>query len=297
MKLAYRHGVDAETLLAMRMLYALPAFAAMAVWAHLQRPAPLRGTDLRDLAVLGFFGYYLSSYADFSGLKYISAGLERVVLYTYPAMVVLMVAAAERRRPSGGTLLALLVSYLGVALAVLHEFRNGSSNPLFGVSLVLISALSMAVYLFRCTAVLRRLGPTRVTAYATGFACLMALAQFALLRPVASLPAQPWQVQLSALAMAVFCTVIPVWLNGMAITRIGASRAAIVATAGPICTLLLAWAFLGEQMTPSMAAGAACVMLGIGLISRSAQRAPREAVAGSPAADAGAPLSRAASPD
>lgn len=259
------------------MLYALPAFCGMALWAHWQAPQRLTRADLRDLALLGFFGFYLSSYADFLGLRYISAGLERVVLYTYPAMLVLMVAVATRQRPPASTLIALLISYLGVALAVLHDYQLGGSNPLFGVGLVLFSALSFAIYLFRSGPLLMRLGATRVTAYATGFACLMVLSQFAVLRPVAALRSQPWQVQLCGAGMALFCTVIPVWLNGVAVRRIGASRTAIVATVGPVCTLLLAWAFLDEVLTASMLMGAGCVILGIGLITRASNRTPASA--------------------
>jgi drug/metabolite transporter (DMT)-like permease len=267
-KTAYRYGVDAETLLAMRMLYALPFFMMMAFWTQLRRPLRPSAADFRQLAVLGLFGYYLASYADFLGLRYISAGLERVVLYTYPMFVVLFAALAARRRPASRLLGALAVSYPGVALVVWHDWQLGGARLPLGVGLVLISALCFAYYLHRSGPVLQRLGATRVTAYATGFASLLVLAQFAVMRPVRTIAAQPWQVQWCALGLAIGCTVVPIWLNSVAVTRLGASRAALLATAGPVFTLLLAWLLLGEPLTLFMLLGAALVIAGVSLVGR-----------------------------
>jgi drug/metabolite transporter (DMT)-like permease len=260
--------VDPVTLLTMRMLYALPFFIAMVWWAQLREPLRLTGGDLGQLAVVGFFGYYASSYADFSGLQYISAALERVVLYTYPAITVLFLAIAARARPAPAVLGAMGLTYIGVALAVLHDAHVGGSRLGLGVGLVFISALSYAIYLYKCEPLLRRLGALRVTGLATGLASLMVIAQYLVLRPVKAISTQPWQVQACAAGMAIFCTAVPIWLYGIAIRRIGAGRAAIVATTGPVFTLLLAWALLGEALTLSMLAGAALVIVGVGLISR-----------------------------
>jgi drug/metabolite transporter (DMT)-like permease len=266
-KNAYRYGVAPETLLAMRMLYALPFFVAMACYSHWRSPRRLSARDWRELATLGFFGYYASSYADFLGLQYISAALERVVLYTYPTMVVLMTVAAHRQQLSKRTVGALALSYVGVGLAVFHDSRGHNANLPLGTVLVIISAVSFAIYLFRCGPVLQRLGVTRVTAFATGSACLMTIVQFAVLKPLRSLPAQPLPVQLSALGMAIFSTVLPIWLNSQAVRRLGAPRSAIIASTGPVFTLLLAWLLLGESLTPAMIVGALLVVLGVRLIS------------------------------
>jgi drug/metabolite transporter (DMT)-like permease len=278
-KIAYRLGVDAETLLAMRMLYALPFFMLMAAWSHWRQPMALTARDLGSLTVLGFFGYYLSSYADFLGLRYISAALERVVLYTYPMMVVLFVAVAARRRPSPRLLAALALSYAGIALVVLHDWNQGGANLPLGVGLVLISAVSFAIYLQRSAPVLQRLGVTRVTAYATGIACLLVLAQYAIMKPVDAIARQPWPVQWCGIGLAIGCTVIPIWLNGLAVKRLGASRVAVIATTGPVFTLLLAWLVLGEPLTMTMLAGAALVVGGVSLVShRSAPARPAAAM-------------------
>jgi drug/metabolite transporter (DMT)-like permease len=266
-KSAYRYGVDAETLLAMRMLYSLPFFMAMAAYAARRESTALTTRDWRDLAVLGFFGYYVASYADFLSLKYITAALARVVLFSYPAIVVVLTAVVQRRRPANHILGALALSYAGIALAVLHDQQLRSPDLPLGVMLAIGSAVSFSIYLLLCGRTLKRIGATRVTAWATGIACIMILAQFAVLRPLASLPAQPWQVHWLALAMALFSTVLPIWLSTQALRRIGASRTAIVSSAGPIVTMFLAWLVLGESVSLSMLAGAVLVILGVRLIA------------------------------
>jgi drug/metabolite transporter (DMT)-like permease len=267
-KSAYRYGVDPETLLAMRMLYSLPFFVAMAVFAARREPRAFTLRDWRELAVLGFFGYYAASYADFLSLKFISAALARLVLFSYPAIVVMLTAVLQRRRPSNHILGALVLSYAGVAFAVIHDQHTQNPNLSLGVLLAFASAVSFAIYLMLCGPTLQRLGATRVTAWATGIACMAILIQFAVLRPLASLPAQPWPVHGYAIAMALFSTVLPIWLSTQALRRIGASRTAIVSSAGPVVTMFLAWAVLGESVGISMLAGAALVILGVRLVAR-----------------------------
>jgi drug/metabolite transporter (DMT)-like permease len=266
-KFAYRYGVPAETLLAMRMLYALPFLIAMATFAHWRAPRRFNARDWSELCILGFFGYYLSSYTDFLGLQYISAALERVVLYTYPTLIVIFTAVAQRQKPTRLVVGALTLTYVGVALAVFHDSRAHNSNLPLGTLLVLCSAVAFAIYLYRCGVTLQRLGATQVTAWATGIACVMTIVQFAILRPVSSLPAQPTPVQLCALGMAIFSTVLPIWLNAQAVKRLGASRTAIIASMGPVFTMLLAWLWLGESVTVAMWLGALCVILGVRMIA------------------------------
>jgi len=267
-KQGYRYGVDPVTLLALRMLYALPFFIAMAAHAARREPRPIGRGDWGSLLLLGFFGYYLSSYSDFLGLQYISAGLERVLLYTYPSMVVLLTALGLRRMPQPQLLAALAVCYVGVGFAVWHDVQGVQRNLPLGVQLVLLSALSFAVYLMRCAPAIHRLGAARVTAWATGLACLMVLSQFAVQRPLAALWSQPWQVQACGLGMGVFCTVLPIWLNAHAIQRLGASRTAVTSTLGPVFTLFLAWAVLGEELGWRMLAGALLVIVGVRWIAQ-----------------------------
>lgn len=273
-KQGYRYGVDPMTLLALRMLYALPFFMFMALHASRRAQRPIERSDWFPLLLIGFFGYYLSSYTDFLGLQYISAGLERVILYTYPSLVVLLTAMNQRRAPQRQLLLSLMVCSAGVGLAVWHDVQIASRNLTLGVSLVMVSALSFAVYMWRCGPSIHRLGAARVTAWATGSACIMVLTQFVVLKPIATLWSQPWQVQACGLGMAIFCTVLPIWLNANAVQRLGASRTAIVSTLGPVFTLFLAWAVLGEAISWRMLVGASLVMLGVHRIARMPSTSP-----------------------
>jgi drug/metabolite transporter (DMT)-like permease len=266
-KAAFRYGVDAETLLALRMLYSLPLFLLLGLVAERSADSPIRAADWRALLVLGLVGYYIASYLDFLGLRHISAALERVILFTYPTMVVLFTAWQQRRAPTRSTWIALLLCYAGVALVVSHDLRAGGGNVLLGGALVFASAVSYAIYLLRAGPLLARLGSARVAAWGTVIACGFAVAQFLLLRPAATLVAQPWPVQALSVAMAVFSTVLPVWLMSEAIRQLGAGPAAMIGSLGPVVTLLLAWAVLGEALGVLQLLGAALVIAGVRLVA------------------------------
>jgi drug/metabolite transporter (DMT)-like permease len=266
-KAAYRYGVDPETLLALRMLYALPLFLLLGAGAARTAPAALTAADWRDLALLGFLGYFASSYLDFLGLRHISAALERLILYVYPTIVVLYVAWRERRAPSPTMLLALLLCYAGVALAVAHDFRTGGAQVWLGGLLVFASAVTYAIYLLRSAPVLARVGSARFTAWATSAACVFAIVLFLVQRPIAGLMTQPWQVQALSAAMAVFSTVLPIWLFSEAIRRLGAGPTAVIGSLGPVITLLLAWQLLGESLGVLQMLGAALVVYGVRLVA------------------------------
>ncbi len=266
-KAAYRYGVDAETLLCLRMGYALPWLLLMA-WA-LQRREPMRLTrrDWSQLVVLGVLGYYVSSYLDFLGLRYVSAALERIVLFIYPSLVVLLSALFLGKPLTRRTLLLLSACYAGVALAVAPDLRAAAAHTLLGVVLCLGSALSFAIYIMRNGETVVRLGSTRVTAYATSVACLLCVLQFLVLRPLQSL-GQPWQVHALGMAMALFSTVLPIWLVTESIRRLGAATASMMGSLGPVFTILLALAFLREPVSVLQLAGAAIVIVAVMRLTR-----------------------------
>ncbi|NMG33832.1 EamA family transporter [Azoarcus sp. TTM-91] len=276
-KLSYRHGVDAETLLALRMAFSLPFFIAMGVLAGRRAAHPLSGRDWGWMAALGLFGYYLASYLDFLGLDYISAALERLILFLYPTLVILLSALFLGKRPSARMLWALLVCYLGIALAVGHDLKvaGDAHEVTLGCLLVFGSALSYALYLMGNGEVVGRLGSARVTACASGFACLFSLAQFLVLRPLDLLFAQAWQVYALSLAMAVFSTVAPVWMVSEAIRRLGAGPVSLTGTLGPAVTILLGWLMLDERIGLVQLAGTAMVIAGVLIMARQ----PRPALA------------------
>ena len=268
-KLAYRYGVDAETLLALRMAFSLPFFLGMA-WSGVGRAAsPLTPRDWGWLFGLGLLGYYLASYLDFLGLRYISAGLERLILFVYPTLVVLLAALWLGQPLTRRTLGALALCYAGLALAVAHDLRlAGAARDLaLGGVLVFGSALSYALYLLGNSRVVGRLGALRVTALASLVACGLGIGQFLWVRPLAAL-AQPWPVYGLALAMALFSTVLPVWAVLEAIRRLGAGPVALTGSLGPIVTLLLAWLLLDEALGVAQGVGAALVIAGVMVMAR-----------------------------
>lgn len=265
-KLAYRHGVDAVTLIMYRMLFALPLFAAMAWWSS-RRQAPLTRRDWLGVLGLGFSGYYLASFLDFAGLAYISASLERLILYLTPTLVLLLNRLLFGRTVSRAQLLGMAVSYGGVLLVFGREASLAGNEVTLGSLLVFASAVSYALYLSYSGELVRRLGSLRLVGLATSVACLLCIVQFALLRPLSAAQVAPTVIWLSLLN-ATACTAVPVLLVMMAIERIGAGLAAQVGMVGPVSTILLGVLLLGEPFTGWLAAGSVLVIAGIYVFSR-----------------------------
>ena len=266
-KLAYRYGVDAVTLIMYRMLFALPLFAALAWWAGRGRPALTR----RDWLVctgLGFSGYYLSSFLDFAGLVYITASLERLILYLNPTLVLAFGAIVYKRRVRARQAIALAVSYCGVLVVFGHEVSLQGTNAALGTALVFASAISYAVYLVLSGEEVKRIGALRLTGLATSIACLFCIAQFVVLRPMsAALAVAPEVIWLSVLN-ATLCTFAPVLMVMMAIERVGAAVAAQTGMIGPLSTIVMGILILGEPFTGWVVAGTALVLSGIWLLAK-----------------------------
>ena len=265
-KLAYRHGVDAVTLIMYRMLFALPMFLLLAWWAGRGKPALTKRDKLAVLG-LGFTGYYLASFLDFAGLAYISASLERLILYLNPTLVLAMGLLLFKRPVTRRQLIALAVSYCGVLLVFGVEARLVGSDVALGAALVFGSAVSYAVYLVYSGEEVRRLGALRLTGLATTVACVLCIVQFLLLRPMSALAVAPEVIWLSVLNATV-CTFAPVVLVMMAIERIGATLAAQTGMIGPMSTILMGVLILGEPFTVWVAAGTLLVLAGIWLLAK-----------------------------
>lgn len=266
-KLGYLDGVDATTLLALRMGFSLPFFLGMLLWTRRHGASvELTGADWRAVIVLGLIGYYLSSLLDFLGLTFISAGLERLILFIYPTLVVLLAALWTGRRVQRREAAAMGLSYAGIALAFVREVELEQTNLLLGALLIFGSALSYALYLLGSGVVIARLGVKRFTAYAMTISCVAVLLHFALTHDLSALRCPPAVYGWAAL-MALFSTVLPAFLVSAGIQLIGASRAALVAAIGPVITLLLACAVLGEPLTWPALVGTVLVCLGTSLAS------------------------------
>ena len=265
-KLAYRYGVDAVTLLMWRMLLALPFFLAMAWWSGRGKPALTR-QDWRDIAVLGFTGYYLASFLDFAGLAYISASLERLILYLNPTLVLLLSVVFFHHKLQARQVAALGISYAGVVAVFAHELSFEGSSTAVGAALVFASAISYAIYLALSGKVVQSLGSMRLAGLASSVACALCIGQFALLKPMATFVV-PEPVMWLSLLNATACTVAPVLMVMLAIARIGAPLSAQVGMVGPMSTILMGVFILGEPMNAWIVLGTALVMVGVFLVSR-----------------------------
>jgi drug/metabolite transporter (DMT)-like permease len=269
-KLAYRHGVDAVTLIMYRMLFALPIFAVMAWWASRGKP-PLTRNDWLGVLGLGLTGYYLASFLDFAGLAYISASLERLILYLNPTLVVMLGWVLYRRGIHWGQAVGMLISYCGVVLVFGHEANLQGTNAAWGTLLVFLSAVSYAIYLVYSGEMVRRLGSLRLVGLATTVACLLCLLQFVVLRPFSAAVVAPEVIWLSVLN-ATLCTAAPVLMVMMAIERVGAGMTAQTGMVGPLSTILMGVWILGEPFTVWVAAGTALVITGIFVFTQLARR-------------------------
>ncbi|WP_026075651.1 DMT family transporter [Noviherbaspirillum massiliense] len=265
-KLIYRYHVDAVTLIAFRMMFSLPFFAAIAFWKSRTEPA-LSKAQLGKIVVLGLIGYYLSSFLDFLGLQYITAGLERLILFLTPSFVLLISFLFLKKKVGLLEWAALCTAYLGTILVFLHDARTGGSNVLLGGAFVLGSALSYAMYLLMSGEMVKHVGSLRLVAYAMCVSSVACIVQFFLLRPVSML-VQPMPVYGLSLINAVFCTVFPVFLTMIAVARIGAPTASQAGMIGPVSTLFLGALLLGEPITGIQLGGTALVLAGIYLLSK-----------------------------
>ena len=269
-KLGYRYGADAVTLLMYRMLFSLPLFVVMAWWAGRGKP-PLTRKDWLGVVGLGFCGYYLSSFLDFAGLEYITASLERLILYLNPTLVVIFGWVVYRRGVTRGQLLGMGLSYLGVLLVFGHEVGVQGNQAALGALLVFLSAVSYAVYMIYSGEMVRRLGSLRLVGLATTVACLFCIAQFLVVRDVADMQVAP-QVLWLSLLNALACTAAPVLMVMMAIERIGAGMTAQTGMIGPLSTILMGVWVLDEAFNTWMLAGTCLVMGGILLFTRMAKK-------------------------
>ena len=269
-KLAYNWARDPVTLLALRMAFAAPFFVGVAAWQGRTSTAPLARRDLFYVIALGLLSYYAASYLDFLALQYISAGLGRLVLFLYPTIVVLLSAAFLARPMTARELVALVLTYVGLGLVLLHSLGDNEA-VWFGALLAMASSVCYAVYLVASSQVIVRVGSMRFSAYAMVAATVACLLQFALLRPIDAL-AVPMPVYGYAAGMAVVSTVVPVFLTAEALRRVGANTVAIVGALGPVSTIALGWIGLEETMTALQIVGVALVLAGVLTVSLGPRR-------------------------
>lgn len=270
-KLTYRYGVDALTVLGFRMMLSLPFFALMALLQSQKARHGLipRLTRIQGFQVvfLGFIGYYLSSYLDFLGLQYISASLERLILFLAPTFVLLLSALLLKKPIAGRQWVALALSYVGVVVVFLQDLSFSGYNVPLGSALVLGAALSYAFYLIGSGELLRQIGATRLVAYAMSVSCLISMAHFFSVYSVSGLYQHMAVYQLSMIH-ATLNTVLPTFMIMWAVARIGAPMTSQLGLVGPVSLLFLAAWLLGEPITVLQLVGTAITLTGAIALAR-----------------------------
>lgn len=262
-KLSYHYPVDAVTLQTLRMVLAVPIYLLVALWLlRGERRTALSARQWLAVAALGLCGYYLASILDLMGLRYVSAGLERLILYVYPTLVLLFGWLLFGRRVRPAELVAVAVCYAGVAVVFAEDLRLYSADVLLGGLLVFGSAAAYALFMVGSGRLIPAVGAMRFTCYAMTAAGIGVTAHFLLARPldVLALPAPVYG--LSAL-LAVACTAVPSFMLAAGVGRIGAEQAALVGMVGPASTLVFGYLLLDEPITPVHLLGTALILGGV----------------------------------
>jgi len=269
-KLAYAYSttLDPITLMSLRMLFSLPVFLFAALWSQLDgRQSRLSRREIMAVMGLGILGFYLAGFLDFAGLSYIPAGLERLILFLYPTLVVVFSALFTGRAMTRRERLALALSYLGIILVFASKAAGHSPRLWLGAALVFGAALSFAFYILISGHFVQRIGSRRLTAYVMSSACGATLIHFMAGHHLSTLLDLPFAVYGIALTMALFSTVIPAFLLNAGMQRIGANATAIISSIGPVITLFLAHVLLAETLTTMQLAGTALIISGVVFVS------------------------------
>lgn len=262
--------IDALTLLTLRMIFSLPFYVGAAFLVNRNEAAEkLTGRQWAVIFFLGLMGYYLSSLFDFMGLQYISAGLERLILFLYPTFALLINTFIFKQKIHRTQQLALLLTYAGIAVAYLGELRVDTSNPYFlwGSFLIFLCAITYAVYIVGSGRIIPQVGANRFTAYAMLTATAGIFTHFALRGQFSALGSgiSLWYY---GIALAVIATVLPTFMLSAALKRIGSNNTAIISSVGPVSTIVQAHYFLGEPIHTGQVIGTGLVLSGILLLGR-----------------------------
>lgn len=267
-KLMYREGAQALDVLALRMIFSLPFFIGLGWWARRTQPYRMTLRDYGMVFVVGSAGYYLASLFDFMGVAYISVGLERLILFLTPSIVLIMSRFVLKKPIDAKQWLAMGLAYAGIALVFWHEVGSGGSNIPLGSFLVFASAVSYASYLLMTGELVKRLGTLRLLFYAMLVSTFLSVTHYVIARDIHDLWAQHSVVYSYSMVNAVLCTVAPVVLTMLAVSRLGSSIVSQVSMVGPIATVGMGAIFLNEPITATQLAGTALVMVGIFLVGR-----------------------------
>ncbi|WP_111707795.1 DMT family transporter [Lutibacter citreus] len=265
-KLAYNYNVTAVHLLLFRMLFSVPFYLLIAFYVKPQNPEKINKIDYLWIILFGFIGYYLASYLDFVGLKYIKAGLERIILFVYPTLVLIISKLFLKTKITNRQIIAIIITYLGIVVTFWGELQLTNDKVLLGGLFIFLSALTYASYLVGSGWLIPKFGVLSFTSYAMIVSTICVVIHY-LLIDRSSIFIYPYQVYLLGFLMAIVSTLIPSFLISLAIKKLGASNFSIIGSVGPISTIILAYFFLGEKLTLLQFGGTIIVIVGVGVVS------------------------------
>ena len=267
--------LDGTSLMALRMASALPFFLLIA-WFNRKNNKNANAKDWALLVLAGLIGYYLSSWLDFVGLMFISASLERIILFLYPTLTVLATSFIYKRPLSLKSIFAIALSYGGTVIVMLQEQSNvpHGANFWLGTSLVFASAISFASYLMLTPRLIQKFGSWNFTGLALSIACIGTLTHYAIATPdpIGFMQKLPHAVLGYGVALGLLITVLPTILVALSIARLGAAQTAMIASIGPILTIILATLFLGESLNFIQWIGCALNIVGVLMITLSKKK-------------------------
>ncbi|WP_108867359.1 DMT family transporter [Aquimarina aquimarini] len=266
-KLAYRFDISSEHLLLFRMLFSLPVYIVLALYTKPVQKENIKKIDYVWIFFFGFVGYYLASYFDFLGLQYIKAGLERIILFVYPTLVIIISRVFLKDVITNRQLFAILLTYIGVIITFWGEIHTETDHLILGVLLIFLSALTYATYLVGSGWLIPKFGVVSFTSYAMIVSSMCIIIQY-LVFDRQDIFNYPTELYVICIIMAIFSTIIPSYLVSAAIAKLGASNFSIIASLGPVSTIVLAYIFLGENLSIIQIIGAVIVIFGVYVVSR-----------------------------
>ena len=273
-KLAYQYQVDALSLLLLRMLFSFPFYVVIAIiYSRKESHYIIKKNDYAWVFFFGIVGYYLSSYFDFLGLHYIKASLERIILFLYPTIIIVLNKIFLKKPITSIQALAIFLTYIGIFIAFFGEVVISGNDTYLGGFYILLCAITYAIYLVGSGWLIPKFGVVKFTSYAMIISCFCVFIHFGLFSKI-DIFSLEWQVYLLGFLIAIFATVIPSFLVSESINRISSSNFAIIAGFGPISTIILAGIFLNEVLTLLQLFGALVVIFGILLVSLKKEKIP-----------------------
>ncbi|MCU0415835.1 MAG: DMT family transporter [Cytophagaceae bacterium] len=267
-KIAYSHGADAIQILFLRLLFAFPFYIGIAYYYQRKSNVSLTVKDWIYVLILGWIGYYLSSLFDFIGLEYVPASLERLILFTYPTLTVLFYSIWNKSALSQKDYLGLALTYIGIGIIYIGNASLTEPDILWGSFLIFCCAITYALYLVGSGHLIPKIGAQRYTSYAMLSSTLAIFLHYFISNGIPELHSMSSTVLTIGLLLGIVATVIPSLTLALSIQWIGTEKSSILATLGPVITILLANLILEEPFTLRQFIGTIGILVGVWIVGK-----------------------------